>query len=58
MSSEVNKERIRVIKQQIKYLQHQQFDMFNDVYSMTPRVAVEEEIEVLQNELRRLLLDA
>lgn len=58
MSSEVNKERIRVIKQQIKYLQHQQFDMFNDVYSMTPRVAVEEEIEVLQIELRKLLLDS
>lgn len=58
MSSEANKEKIRVIKQQIKYLQHQQFDMFNDVYSMTPRVAVEEEIEVLQNELKRLLLDA
>lgn len=57
MSSEVNKERIRVIKQQIKYLQHQQFDMFNDVYSMTPRIAVEEEIEVLQNELKKLLLD-
>lgn len=58
MSSEANKERIRVIKQQIKYLHHQQFDMFNDVYSMIPRVAVEEEIEVLQNELKRLLLDA
>lgn len=58
MSSEVKKERIRVIKQQIKYLQHQQFDMFNDVYSMTPRVAVEEEIEVLQVVLKKLLLDA
>lgn len=58
MSSEANKERIRVIKQQIKYLQHQYFDMFNDVYSMTPRVAVEEELEVLQAELKKLLLDA
>lgn len=49
-------ERIRVIKKLLKSLEYQAFDMFNDVYSITPREQVESEIEVLKEELRTLQL--
>lgn len=47
-------ERIRVLKALIKNLECQSFDMFNDVYSLTPREQVEEEIVVLRIELLSL----
>lgn len=50
-------ERIRVIKSLIKNLEYQSFDMFNDIYSLTPREQVEQEIEQLKIELRTLQLD-
>lgn len=49
-------ERIRVLKSLIKNLEYQSFDMFNDIYSLTPREQVENEIEVLKAELRTLQL--
>lgn len=47
-------ERIRVIKAMIKNLEHQSFDMFCDIYSMTPREQVEGEIAHLKIELLAL----
>lgn len=47
-------ERIRVIRALIKNLEHQSFDMFNDIYSLTPREQVEEEIAMLKIELLAL----
>ena len=51
-------ERIRVVKSLIKNLEYQSFDMFNDFYSNGSRELIEEELIVLREELRTLLLSA
>lgn len=58
MDNSTRLERIRVIKSLIKNLEYQSFDMFNDIYSLTPREQVEQEIEQLKIELRTLQLDS
>ena len=58
MDNSTRLERIRVIKSLIKNLEYQSFDMFNDIYSLTPREQVEQEIEQLKIELRTLQLNS